>query len=89
MIALCFSMCREIGENHEAAACIQLKLIESRPWGERRLKTESSGRGLSRETRWRIVLSMPCAKVSIRFSDLLFAGSLLLARFGEFFYLTI
>ncbi|XP_073067836.1 spatacsin isoform X3 [Manis javanica] len=32
MIALCFSMCREIGENHEAAACIQLKLIESRPW---------------------------------------------------------
>ncbi|XP_073067833.1 spatacsin isoform X1 [Manis javanica] len=37
MIALCFSMCREIGENHEAAACIQLKLIESRPWGEQRL----------------------------------------------------
>jgi len=36
MIALCFSMCREIGENHEAAACIQLKLIESQPWGERR-----------------------------------------------------
>lgn len=34
MIALCFSMCREIGENHEAAACIQLKLIESQPWGE-------------------------------------------------------
>ncbi|XP_063203119.1 spatacsin isoform X2 [Chroicocephalus ridibundus] len=34
MIALCFSMCREIGENHEAAACIQLKLIESRPWEE-------------------------------------------------------
>ncbi|KAB1278144.1 Spatacsin, partial [Camelus dromedarius] len=32
MIALCFSMCREIGENHEAAACIQLKLIESQPW---------------------------------------------------------
>uniref|UniRef100_A0A2K5HWU2 Spatacsin C-terminal domain-containing protein n=1 Tax=Colobus angolensis palliatus TaxID=336983 RepID=A0A2K5HWU2_COLAP len=29
MIALCFSMCREIGENHEAAARIQLKLIES------------------------------------------------------------
>ena len=35
MIALCFSMCREIGENHEAAACIQLKLIESQPWGEK------------------------------------------------------
>ncbi|KAM6200902.1 spatacsin isoform 2-T2 [Rhynchocyon petersi] len=34
MIALCFSMCREIGENHEAAACIQLKLIESQPWAE-------------------------------------------------------
>lgn len=32
MIALCFSMCREIGENHEAAARIQLKLIESQPW---------------------------------------------------------
>ncbi|KAF7462587.1 hypothetical protein GHT09_012163 [Marmota monax] len=32
MIALCFSMCREIGENHEAAACIQLKLIDSQPW---------------------------------------------------------
>lgn len=35
MIALCFSMCREIGQNHEAAACTQLKLIECRPWGER------------------------------------------------------
>ncbi|XP_014808205.1 PREDICTED: spatacsin [Calidris pugnax] len=34
MIALCFSMCREIGENHEAAACTQLKLIESQPWEE-------------------------------------------------------
>ncbi|NWT01891.1 SPTCS protein, partial [Mionectes macconnelli] len=34
MIALCFSMCREIGENHEAAARTQLKLIESRPWEE-------------------------------------------------------
>uniref|UniRef100_A0A663MXA3 SPG11 vesicle trafficking associated, spatacsin n=1 Tax=Athene cunicularia TaxID=194338 RepID=A0A663MXA3_ATHCN len=34
MIALCFSMCREIGENHEAAACIQLKLIDSQPWEE-------------------------------------------------------
>ncbi|KAL7980238.1 hypothetical protein Chor_001506, partial [Crotalus horridus] len=34
MIALCFSMCREIGENHEAAANVQLKLIESQPWGK-------------------------------------------------------
>ncbi|XP_010183703.1 PREDICTED: spatacsin, partial [Mesitornis unicolor] len=34
MIALCFSMCREIGENHEAAACTQLKLIKSQPWEE-------------------------------------------------------
>ncbi|XP_066490937.1 spatacsin [Tiliqua scincoides] len=34
MIALCFSMCREIGENHEAAANVQLKLIESRSWEE-------------------------------------------------------
>ncbi|NXS98172.1 SPTCS protein, partial [Jacana jacana] len=34
MITLCFSMCREIGESHEAAACTQLKLIESRPWEE-------------------------------------------------------
>ncbi|NWW47329.1 SPTCS protein, partial [Pedionomus torquatus] len=34
MIALCFSMCREIGENHEAAACTQLKLIGSQPWEE-------------------------------------------------------
>ncbi|XP_013920684.1 PREDICTED: spatacsin isoform X1 [Thamnophis sirtalis] len=34
MIALCFSMCREIGENHEAAANVQLKLIESQPWAE-------------------------------------------------------
>ncbi|XP_008067820.1 spatacsin isoform X2 [Carlito syrichta] len=32
MIALCFSMCREIGENHEAAARTQLKLIDSQPW---------------------------------------------------------
>ncbi|XP_046317765.1 spatacsin isoform X1 [Marmota monax] len=38
MIALCFSMCREIGENHEAAACIQLKLIDSQPWAEDNLK---------------------------------------------------
>lgn len=42
MIALCFSMCREIGENHEAAANIQLKLIESQSWGE------LPGRGTSR-----------------------------------------
>ncbi|NXI16377.1 SPTCS protein, partial [Irena cyanogastra] len=34
MIALCFSMCREIGQNHEAAAATQLKLIECRPWEE-------------------------------------------------------
>uniref|UniRef100_A0A8C0UG16 Spatacsin C-terminal domain-containing protein n=1 Tax=Cyanistes caeruleus TaxID=156563 RepID=A0A8C0UG16_CYACU len=34
MIALCFSMCREIGQNHEAAASTQLKLIECRPWEE-------------------------------------------------------
>ncbi|TRY98845.1 hypothetical protein DNTS_027858 [Danionella cerebrum] len=32
MVALCFSMCREIGENHEAAARTQLKIIESKPW---------------------------------------------------------
>ncbi|KAJ8249250.1 hypothetical protein GJAV_G00232780 [Gymnothorax javanicus] len=32
MVALCFSMCREIGENHEAAARTQLKLIHSQPW---------------------------------------------------------
>ncbi|XP_051739851.1 spatacsin isoform X1 [Ctenopharyngodon idella] len=32
MVALCFSMCREIGENHEAAARTQLKIIESQPW---------------------------------------------------------
>uniref|UniRef100_A0AAY4E8F6 Spatacsin C-terminal domain-containing protein n=1 Tax=Denticeps clupeoides TaxID=299321 RepID=A0AAY4E8F6_9TELE len=34
MVALCFSMCREIGENHEGAARTQLKIIESQPWGE-------------------------------------------------------
>uniref|UniRef100_A0A8C7T222 SPG11 vesicle trafficking associated, spatacsin n=1 Tax=Oncorhynchus mykiss TaxID=8022 RepID=A0A8C7T222_ONCMY len=34
MVALCFSMCREIGENHEGAARTQLKLIESQPWVE-------------------------------------------------------
>ncbi|XP_054243890.1 spatacsin [Indicator indicator] len=34
MIALCFNMCRQIGQNHEAAAAVQLKLIESRPWEE-------------------------------------------------------
>ncbi|XP_034031424.1 LOW QUALITY PROTEIN: spatacsin [Thalassophryne amazonica] len=32
MVALCFSMRREIGENHEIAARTQLKLIESQPW---------------------------------------------------------
>ncbi|XP_072134103.1 spatacsin [Mobula birostris] len=32
MVAFCFSMCREIGENHESAARVQLKLIESQPW---------------------------------------------------------
>ena len=36
MVALCFSMRREIGENHERAAKTQLKMIESQPWGERR-----------------------------------------------------
>lgn len=35
MVALCFSMRREIGENHEGAARTQLKLIESQPWGKR------------------------------------------------------
>lgn len=34
MVALCFSMRREIGENHEMAARTQLKLIESEEWGE-------------------------------------------------------
>lgn len=46
MIALCFSMCREIGENHEAAACIQLKLIESQPWGKQRSQQHPQGRFL-------------------------------------------
>uniref|UniRef100_A0A3Q3AA47 SPG11 vesicle trafficking associated, spatacsin n=1 Tax=Kryptolebias marmoratus TaxID=37003 RepID=A0A3Q3AA47_KRYMA len=32
MVALCFSMRREIGENHEMAARTQLKMIESRVW---------------------------------------------------------
>lgn len=32
MVALCFSMRREIGENHEMAARTQLKLIESEDW---------------------------------------------------------
>lgn len=36
MVALCFSMRREIGENHEMAARTQLKLIESEDWGEAR-----------------------------------------------------
>lgn len=34
MVALCFSMRREIGENHEIAARTQLKMIESEAWGE-------------------------------------------------------
>ncbi|CAN9499040.1 unnamed protein product [Ophioblennius macclurei] len=32
MVALCFSMRREIGENHEIAARTQLKIIESQAW---------------------------------------------------------
>ncbi|KAG7470446.1 hypothetical protein JOB18_007179, partial [Solea senegalensis] len=32
MVALCFSMRREIGENHEMAARTQLKIIEAQPW---------------------------------------------------------
>ncbi|KAG8574868.1 hypothetical protein GDO81_009376 [Engystomops pustulosus] len=32
MAALCFSLHRDIGHNHEQAAKIQLKLIQSRPW---------------------------------------------------------
>uniref|UniRef100_A0A8C9VN21 SPG11 vesicle trafficking associated, spatacsin n=1 Tax=Scleropages formosus TaxID=113540 RepID=A0A8C9VN21_SCLFO len=39
MVALCFSMCREIGENHEGAARTQLKLIESQPWVTPELKS--------------------------------------------------
>lgn len=34
MVALCFSMRREIGENHEMAARTQLKMIESQAWGK-------------------------------------------------------
>lgn len=34
MVALYFSMRREIGENHEMAARTQLKMIESQAWGE-------------------------------------------------------
>lgn len=34
MVALCFSMRREIGENHEMAARTQLKMIQSQAWGE-------------------------------------------------------
>uniref|UniRef100_A0A3Q3M7Z9 SPG11 vesicle trafficking associated, spatacsin n=1 Tax=Mastacembelus armatus TaxID=205130 RepID=A0A3Q3M7Z9_9TELE len=34
MVALCFTMRREIGENHEMAARTQLKIIESQAWGE-------------------------------------------------------
>ena len=43
MLALGFSMCREIGENHEAAACIQLRLIESQPWGKQRSRQHPQG----------------------------------------------
>ncbi|XP_053319552.1 spatacsin [Spea bombifrons] len=32
MTALCFSLHRDIGHNHEQAALIQLKLIQSQPW---------------------------------------------------------
>ncbi|XP_070687544.1 spatacsin [Pempheris klunzingeri] len=32
MVALCFSMRREIGENHEIAARTQLKMIQSQAW---------------------------------------------------------
>ncbi|XP_019712775.1 spatacsin isoform X1 [Hippocampus comes] len=32
MVALCFSMRREIGENHEMAARTQLKIIQSQAW---------------------------------------------------------
>ncbi|XP_069766261.1 spatacsin isoform X2 [Narcine bancroftii] len=32
MVAFCFSMCRKIGENHEGAARVQLKIIEAQPW---------------------------------------------------------
>ncbi|KAM4749057.1 spatacsin [Rhinophrynus dorsalis] len=32
MTALCFSLHRDIGHNHEHAALIQLRLIQSRPW---------------------------------------------------------
>lgn len=34
MVALCFTMRREIGENHDMAARTQLKIIESQAWGE-------------------------------------------------------
>uniref|UniRef100_A0A3P9IS86 SPG11 vesicle trafficking associated, spatacsin n=1 Tax=Oryzias latipes TaxID=8090 RepID=A0A3P9IS86_ORYLA len=39
MVALCFSMRREIGENHEMAARTQLKMIESQDWVTPDLKT--------------------------------------------------
>ncbi|MEE6528494.1 hypothetical protein FKM82_030851, partial [Ascaphus truei] len=32
LTALCFSLHRDIGHNHEHAALIQLRLIQSRPW---------------------------------------------------------
>ena len=34
MVALHFSMCRELGENQETAARTQLRIIHSQPWGE-------------------------------------------------------
>lgn len=43
MVALCFSMRREIGENHEMAARTQLKLIESQEWGEANAMTARGG----------------------------------------------
>lgn len=45
MVALCFSMCREIGENHEGAARTQLKIIESQPWGECNLNVQNNCKG--------------------------------------------
>lgn len=43
MVALCFSMRREIGENLEMAARTQLKLIESQEWGEADAATSTDG----------------------------------------------
>uniref|UniRef100_A0A3Q3QXR4 Spatacsin C-terminal domain-containing protein n=1 Tax=Monopterus albus TaxID=43700 RepID=A0A3Q3QXR4_MONAL len=44
MVALCFTMRREIGENHEMAARTQLKIIESQAWGEREAQLLASTR---------------------------------------------